>query len=142
MNTSLSPYLNFDGQCEEAMNFYQTVFGGKLEISRFSDYKMPTSPEWQNKVMHSTLKDGVVSFMASDAMQNMSLVKGNNVSLSVAGTDEPSLTKMFNDLSVGGQITMPLAKQVWGDIFGMLTDKFGMHWMFNIGMMGAEEKKA
>lgn len=136
MNTSqLSPYLHFNGNCEEAMNFYKSVLGGELEINRFSEFAspdMPVSEDQKNSVMHSTLKNDGLSFMASDGMRDHALAIGENVSISIAGTDEAKLTEYFNGLSAGGKVTMPLAKQVWGDSFGMFTDKFGIHWMINI----------
>lgn len=134
-DTQLSPYLHFNGNCEEAMNFYQSVLGGELEISRFGDYAstdMPVSEDQKNSIMHSTLKTNDFSFMASDGMRDHALAIGENISISIAGTDEAKLTKYFNGLSAGGKVTMPLSKQVWGDAFGMFTDKFGIHWMVNI----------
>jgi len=131
----LSPYLNFNGNCEEAMNFYKSVLGGELEISRFAEFDSPSMPvpeSQKNNVMHSTLKNGTLSFMASDGSQDNSVVFGNSVSMSIAGDDEAQLTGFFNGLGAGGMVTMPLEKQVWGDSFGMLTDKFGIHWMINI----------
>ena len=133
MNTSqIEPYLAFNGNCEEAMNFYKSVLGGELEVSHFSDYAKPgeKSPEG---VMHSSLKAGGLSFMASDGMPGKKVVFGDSVSMSIAGTDEPALTKIFNGLSKGGKVTIPLAKQMWGDVFGMFDDKFGIHWLVNIG---------
>ncbi len=136
MNTTqLSPYLHFNGNCEEAMNFYQSVLGGDLEINRFGDYAspdMPVSEDQKDSVMHSTLKTDEFSFMASDGMRDHALAIGENVSISIAGTDEAKHTGYFNGLSAGGKLTMPLSKQVWGDVFGMFTDKFGIHWMVNI----------
>lgn len=132
----LSPYLHFNGNCQEALEFYESVFGGELTISRFSDFPSPDGSEipsdYQDKVMHSTLAGEHVTFMASDAPPGMQGTVGDNVSLSLAGTDQAVLTKYFEGLSAGGTVTVPLSKQVWGDTFGMLTDKFGVHWMVNI----------
>lgn len=115
------------------MNFYKSVLGGTLDISRFSDMNDPSTPEdYKDKVIHATLTSGVLTFMASDTQPGKSVTFGDSVHLSLAGTDEASLTKYFNGLSEGGNVTMPLAKQFWGDTFGMLTDKFGIHWMVNI----------
>ncbi len=136
MSTSqLSPYLNFNGNCEEAMQFYQSVLGGELEINRFSDFAstdMPVSDAQKEKVMHASLKNDSLSFMASDGMPDRQVDFGNSVSISIAGTDEAQLTGFFTGLSTGGTVTIPLAKQVWGDSFGMFTDKFGIHWLVNI----------
>lgn len=127
----LQPYLNFQGNCEEAMNFYKSVFGGDLEISRFGDF--PNAPKgYENGVMHSTLKTSVITFMASDGMPGRDVVFGDSVNMSLAGDDAESLTKFFNGLAEGGMITVPLAMQMWGDTFGMLTDKFKINWLVNI----------
>jgi len=134
-STQLAPYLNFDGNCEEAMKFYQSILGGELEITRFSDFatpEMPVPDEQKDGVMHSTLTSGSLTFMASDGRPDKAVVFGDSVSLSLAGKDEESLTNYFNGLSAGGTVTMPLAKQAWNDTFGMLTDKFGIHWLVNI----------
>ena len=136
MNTSsLQPYLHFNGNCEEAMKFYQSVLGGELSISRFSDFGGPDSSVPQDKpegVMHSTLTGSELEFMASDGMPEKAVVIGDNISLSITGSDTEQLTSYFNSLSEGGEVTLPLAKQVWGDEFGMCTDKYGIHWMINI----------
>ena len=134
-DAQLQPYLNFNGNCEEAMKFYQSVLGGELQISRFADYESPEMPvqeDQRQKVMHSTLQNKGLTFMASDAMNERAASVGNNITLSVAGTETELLTKFFNGLSEGGTNITPLAQQVWGDTFGMFTDKFGINWMFNI----------
>jgi PhnB protein len=130
----LSPYLNFNGNCEEAMQFYNGIFGGKLDISRFGDFdsQMPVPDNYKTKVMHSYLGGEHVSFMASDSPPNVTPTVGNNVQLSISGGDGETLTKYFNALAEGGTITVALDKQAWGDTFGMLTDKFGIYWMVNI----------
>jgi PhnB protein len=129
----LSPYLNFDGNAREAMEFYHKALGGKLEIHPFSEYDMPGTPkELENKVMHAMIANDSLSFMASDRMPGPGYNQGNNFSMSIAGTDADRLRKFWESLSEGGEITMPMAKQVWGDEFGMFTDKFGVGWMINI----------
>ena len=118
------------------MKFYQSVLGGELEISRFSEFaspEMPVDDANKDKVMHATLKHDELSFMASDGADQHPSDSNTNISMSIAGTDEATLTKYFEGLSEGGTVTMPLAKQVWGDAFGMFTDKFGIKWMVNIG---------
>ena len=135
-NAYLSPYLNFNGTCAQAMTFYQKVLGGKLEMQKFGDTPMEMPAEHKNRIMHATLQNDTLSFMASDSMPGNEIVFGNNVHISIAGTDEALLKKIFDGLAEGGKVDMPLAKQFWGDTFGMLTDKFGIHWMINIGMGG------
>jgi PhnB protein len=114
---TLNPYLNFEGNCAEAMNFYQSVFGGNLEISRFSDFPNPSlTEEYKDKVMHGVLKSETITVMASDGMPGKKVVFGDSVNCSLAGEDGLSLTKFFNGLSEGGNVTIPLEKQVWGDL--------------------------
>ncbi|MFI5212602.1 MAG: VOC family protein [Candidatus Saccharimonadales bacterium] len=137
MNTSLlSPYLNFSGNCQQAMEFYQSVLGGELEINRFGDYaspEMPVSDAQTDKVMHATLSSDDLTFMASDGQEGRTVVFGDSVSLSISGTNEEKLTAFFNGLSADGIVTMPLMQVPWGAHFGMFTDKFGINWMINIG---------
>lgn len=132
MKLQLIPYLNFEGNCAEAMEFYHGVLGGELHVSTFGDSPVESKPEDKDRVMHATLQSDTFSLMASDAMPNGKVDFGNSVHLSIMGDDEPKLTELFDKLSVGGNVDMPLAKQFWGDTFGMFTDKYGMHWMFNI----------
>jgi PhnB protein len=134
MNTTLLPYLNFDGKTAEAMKFYQSIFGGELNMQTYGEAGMEEDPELGNRVIHADLRNDKFSIMASDThpehSQPMSL--GNNVHLSIIGSDKDRLTQYFHKLSEGGSIYMPLEKQFWGDIFGSLTDKFGINWMVNI----------
>ena len=132
-DTYLAPYLNFNGNCREAMEFYHGVMGGELELHTFDEYDMPNTPEdYKTKIMHSMIKNDSLTFMASDSPPGMDYKVGNHISLSLAGTDAEMLRKFWDGLSQGGQVTMPMEKQVWGDEFGMFTDKFGMSWMVNI----------
>lgn len=128
----LSPYLVFDGQCADAMKFYSSCMGGKLTMQKYGDTPMPCPESHKNMIMHASLENETLSFMACDGQPGRAVIKGDNVHLSVAGTDEARLQDMFKKLSAGGSVTMPLAKQFWGDTFGMFTDRFGIHWMFNI----------
>lgn len=117
------------------MQFYQSVLGGELHISRFSDFPEAAAavPEdYKNKAMHASLDNGMLSFMASDGKPGSKVMFGDSVHMSIAGKDTEKLTAYFNGLAAGGTITMPLDMQMWGDTFGMLTDKFGIHWMVNI----------
>ena len=135
---TLNPYLNFAGNTEEAFNFYKTFFGGDFlgEINRFKDTpdadKLPK--ENQNKVMHIALPIGKGNvLMATDALESMGhkLIPGNNFYLSLEAENKTEAEKLFNALSKGGTVTMPLADAFWGAYFGMLTDKFGINWMVN-----------
>jgi PhnB protein len=129
---TVEPYLFFNGNAKEAMEFYKTVFGGELDVSTMADSppeaQMPgTKP---TDVMHASLK-GPVNLMASDSSKASD--KMAKVELSLGGTDEVQMRKIFEGLAEGGEVRMPLEKQFWGDTFGMLTDKYGVDWMMNIG---------
>jgi PhnB protein len=142
--TTLLPYLNFNGNCKEAMEFYQSVFGGNLEISTFRDSHADEGldEDYKDKVMHSTLMGGPIEFMASDGMPGRDVIFGDSVQMSLSGFDDPTLTQYFNALSEGASGVMPLAPQVWGDKFGMLTDKFGIKWLVNISSADKLEQPA
>jgi PhnB protein len=131
----LNPYLSFKDNTKEAMEFYKSVFGGELRISTFKEFHATQDPSMENLIMHSSLdnKDGVM-FMASDTPQRMEFKPGNNFNMSLTGdpADEAKLRGYFEKLADGGTITMPLEKAIWGDIFGMCVDKFGVQWLVNI----------
>jgi PhnB protein len=131
----LNPYLSFKDNAREAMEFYQTVFGGKLDATTFKEFNAATDPSEENLIMHSTLEgDNGLTLMASDTPSRMEYKPGNNVSLSLSGEadDDEHLTGYFDKLADGGNVTMKLEKAMWGDKFGMVTDKYGMNWMVNI----------
>ncbi len=131
---TLNPYLNFDGNCEEAFEFYRSVFGGEfLGVMRFKDGPSAEAlPESEaEKVMHVALPIGECTIlMGSDRPAAMGpVVTGNNCHISITVNGEDEATRLFNGLSAGGQVTMPLQQAFWGSLFGMFTDKFGVHWM-------------
>ena len=126
----LNAYINFAGNAKEALEFYKSVFGGELELSPFGEM-VPSQAE---QIMHGVLKNEYFTLMASDTNMPESYKTGTNFNLSVIGEDEEELTSFFKSLSEGGKVTMPLSKQMWGDTFGMFTDKFGIDWMINIVM--------
>ncbi len=133
MQSKLNPYLNFRDNTREAMEFYRTVFGGKLQLSTFKDYHASQDPSEDNKIMHSVLEaENGILFMASDTPNGMEYRPGTNMSMSLTGDNEAELTGYFEKLSAGGMVTMPLGKASWGDSFGMCTDKFGVQWLVNI----------
>lgn len=133
---SLNPYLNFNGNTEEAFNFYKSVFGGEfLTLQRFKD-----TPEGdkvaeadRDKIMHVALPIGGNILMATDSLESMGqhLQAGNNISLSLDAASEEEADRLFQALSAGGKVDMALAKTFWGAYFGMLTDRFGIQWMVN-----------
>jgi len=133
----VNPYLTFNGNCEEAFNFYKSVFGGEFaHIGRFKDMpsETPLPEEVGNLIMHVSLPiSSETILMASDANEAFGQVAqaGTNVAISINTDSEEEATKLFNGLSAGGKVTMPLEKTFWGAFFGMFTDKFGIHWMVN-----------
>jgi len=134
----LNPYLNFDGNAEEAFNFYRSVFGGDFVggILRMSDMEGQSDnlpEEEKNRVMHIALKVGKSLLMASDILPSAGhrLVQGNNNYISLFPDSREEAERVFNALSEGGTIEMPLEDQFWGDYYGSFVDKFGIHWMIN-----------
>lgn len=133
MAIRLNPYLSFKDNAREAMEFYKTVFGGKLESNTFKEFEASQDPSEDNKIMHSMLHiDNGFVLMAADTPSRMEYRPGSNGTISLSGDDENTLRRYWEGLSKGGQIQYPLEKAPWGDTFGMLTDKFGVNWMVNI----------
>ena len=133
--TTINIYLNFNGNTEEAFNFYKTVLGGEIVmIQRFKDTPEAgqISPADGNKIMHMSMTVGKnMMFMATDSLESkgQKLVIGNNFHISVSTESEEETRKIFDGLSNGGKIDIPLDKMFWGAYFGMCTDKFGVQWM-------------
>jgi len=130
MATTLNPYLNFDGNTREAMEFYREVFGGELSIMTFGD--MGTDGPGADGVMHSSLSADGLALMASDLPPGQALEPGNNFGVSLSGDDEAELMGYWDKLSAGGTVTVPMEKQMWGDAFGMCVDRYGTSWLVNI----------
>ncbi len=135
---TVNPYLTFNGTCEEAFNFYKSVFGGEfMFIGRFKD--MPATPGQElpegsgDKIMHVSLPISSETILyGSDANPAMGRVTiGQHISLSVGAQSKDEANKIFNGLAAGGNITMPIGDTFWGAYFGMLVDKFGIIWMVN-----------
>jgi PhnB protein len=132
MTSRLNPYISFDNNAREALEFYQSVFGGTLTIHTFGDFGQADTP-LANNVMHGMLEtDNGYTIMAADTMPQMNRSVGNNITVSVSGDDLDQLTAYWVSLSDGGSIQVEFDKQMWGDIFGMCTDKFGIDWMVNV----------
>ncbi|NLY23535.1 MAG: VOC family protein [Bacteroidales bacterium] len=137
----LNPYLNFDGTCEEAFNFYKTVFGGEFKggITKMKDLEennlegMTITEEDREKVMHVCLPIGDELLMGSDVMcEQRSLFKtGNNNYISVFPDSREEADRLFNELSAGGEVEMPMEDVFWGDYFGSFKDKYDIYWMIN-----------
>lgn len=133
---TINPYLLFNGNAEEAFNFYRSVFGGEfITLQRFKETPEADNvpPGDQDKIMHIALPIGQNVLMASDALESTgrTVTTGNNFSISVNAESEEEAEKFFNGLSAGGRANMPLEKTFWGAYFGMLTDRFDINWMIS-----------
>jgi PhnB protein len=137
MTTRLNPYLNFRDTTRQAMEFYQTVFGGNLDMRTFKEFSASPDPSEDEKIMHSMLEaeNGIV-FMASDTPNSMDYTPGNQMNMSLSGANESELRSYYEKLSEGGTVVLPMEKAPWGDIFGMCKDKFGVTWLVNISQQG------
>lgn len=133
MATRLNPYITFGDNAREAMTYYQQVLGGSLELHTFGEYGAGQE-SFADLVMHGLLEteDGL-TLMGADSPPGMSRTVGNNVTISLSGDDEAVLRERFEKLAEGGSIDVPLERQMWGDVFGQLTDRFGIGWLVNIG---------
>ncbi|QGN48703.1 VOC family protein [Micromonospora sp. WMMD558] len=132
MQTKLNPYLNFPGTARQAMDFYQSVFGGSLNQSTFGEFGND-DPALKDKIMHAMLEaSNGITLMASDIAPGMEHQPGTNIAISLSGDDGDELRGYWNKLSASGTVTMPLEKQVWGDEYGMCVDGFSIGWMVNI----------
>jgi PhnB protein len=132
MASKLNPYIAFDGTARQAMEFYQEVFGGDLRVSTFGEFGQQDSPD-ADKVMHAQLDtDRGFTLMGADTPAGMQRNPGDTITVSLSGEDADELRGYWDKLSDGGTVTMPLEKQMWGDEFGMCTDRFGVPWMVDI----------
>jgi PhnB protein len=133
MASRLNPYISFDGNAREAMEFYKQVLGGELTINTFGEFGAPDGPGADN-VMHAQLESpSGFTLMASDTPPGMEYKPGDNISISLSGDDADELRGYWDKLSGNGTVTMPLEKQMWGDEFGSCVDQFGITWLVNIG---------
>jgi PhnB protein len=133
VTTRLNPYLSFDGNAREAIEFYKDVFGGELQLNTVGEFGDASAPG-ADRVMHAWLKSpSGYDLMVSDIQPGMEYQPGNNISLSLSGDDGDELRGYWENLSAGGTVTVPLEKQMWGDEFGACIDKFGISWLVNIG---------
>ena len=137
MQTKLNPYLNFRDNTREAMEFYRSVFGGQLTLSTFEEFNASEDPSEADKIMHAVLEaENGIAFMAADTPNRMEYRPGTNFNMSLSGDDEAELRGYFEKLSEGGRVIMPLERAAWGDVFGMVVDRFGVQWLMNISGQG------
>jgi PhnB protein len=130
MASRLNPYISFDGNAREAMEFYKDVFGGELNVNTFGEFGQQEMPD---KIMHSQLEtDRGFTLMASDTPPHVEYNPGTNMAISLSGDDGDVLRGYWEKLSGGGTVTVPMEKQAWGDEFGMCVDRFGIGWLVNV----------
>jgi PhnB protein len=131
MASRLNPYLTFDGNAREAMEFYKDVFGGDLRLNTFGEYGMEGAGA--DGIMHAQLETpSGFTLMASDTGPGMQRTQGDSITVSLSGDDGDELRGYWDRLSAGGQVTMPFEKQMWGDEFGMCVDRYGVPWMVDV----------
>jgi PhnB protein len=130
---TINAYLAFDGNCREAMTFYRDCLGGELSLMTVGESQVAAQmpKETQGSIMHAALTKAGLTLMASDTMGNFALVRGNTVSLMLYCQTEEEIRASFSKLSVGGTVNTELKEEFWGSIYGDITDKFGIRWMFN-----------
>ena len=133
MKSALNAYLSFKDNARDAMQFYQSVFGGKLVMNTFKEFHATENPAEEDLIMHAMLEaENGITFMGSDTPSYMPYESGARISLALNGDNAEQLKGYFEKLSEGGTVTMPLGKAPWGAYYGALTDKFGINWMVNI----------
>ncbi|HWC81158.1 MAG TPA: VOC family protein [Pseudonocardiaceae bacterium] len=133
MASRLNPYLSFGDDARPAMEFYHSVFGGTLVLNTFGDLHAAQEPAENDLIMHGMLETtSGFTLMGSDTSTRVQRTVGNNITISLSGDDGEELRGYWTKLSEGGEVTMELQKQMWGDEFGMCTDKFGIGWMVDI----------
>jgi PhnB protein len=132
MASRLNPYISFGGDARQAMEFYKEVFGGTLVLNTFGEFGQQNAPQ-ADQIMHAMLETpSGFTLMASDTPPGMNVTRGDNICVSLSGDDAAALRGHWEKLSAGGSVSVPLEKQMWGDVFGMCTDRFGIPWMVNI----------
>ncbi len=138
MASRLNPYLNFNGNARQAMEFYASVFGGHLTLSTFADFGAKDSPD-ADRIMHGMLEtEGGYTIMAADVTSDMEYHAPAGFSVSLSGDDAEALRSYWQKLSAGGTTMMPMQKQAWGDEFGMCVDQFGVSWLVDIAQAAAQ----
>jgi len=132
MASRLNPYISFAGDARQAMEFYESVFGGTLTLNTFGEFNPPDSPD-ADKIMHGMLDtDSGFTLMGADTPPGTEHHPGDNIAVSLSGNDTDELRGYWQKLSDGGTVSVPLERQMWGDEFGACVDQFGISWMVNI----------
>ena len=131
--TGITPHITFQGNCEEVLNYYQEKFSGEIsKLNRYKGSPVEVPEDYQNKIMHAEFRFGSNMFIAADMMPGAEYIHGNNIQFSVdcKGIDEAK--QYFDSLAQDGKVLMEMQETFWGALFGMLEDKYGFQWMFNI----------
>ncbi|MFF5185281.1 VOC family protein [Streptomyces sp. NPDC000345] len=132
MASRLNPYLSFDGDARAALEHYKEVFGGTLTLNTYGDFGQADSP-MADRIMHGMLETpSGFTLMGADSPPGTEVGPDRGFSVSLSGDDDAELRGYWEKLSAGGSVSVPLDKQMWGDVFGMCTDRFGIPWMVNI----------
>lgn len=133
MKQAIRPYLHFDENCKEAMQFYRSIFGGQLDMMQIKDApdREQFPKDIDHQIMHASLRNDDFVLMASDMCGQGSLNQGNSMQLSLNCSDEKEINQLYQKLSEGGKITQELNEVFWGGLFAMVTDKFGVRWMLS-----------
>ncbi len=133
MASRLNPYISFDGNAKQAMEFYEQVFGGTLTLNTYGDIDQSGQAPNPDAIMHAMLEStSGYTIMGSDNPPGQPFNPGDNITVSLSGDDVDELRGYWDKLSDGGTVNVPLEKQMWGDEFGMCVDRFGVGWMVNI----------
>ena len=133
MASRLNPYLSFTDNAREALEFYREVFGGTVTLGTYGEMGAASTSDYTDRIMHGILEtDAGFTLMGADIPPQMQFQPGNTMSISLSGDDEAEMRGYWDKLSPEGQVAVPLEKQMWGDEFGMCTDRFGVTWMVNI----------
>ena len=132
MSSRLNPYISFSGNARQAIEYYHGVFGGQLALSTYGETGAEGTP-FADQIMHGMLEpDKGFTLMCADSPPGSELKAGNNMAVSLSGDDSDDLRAYWEKLSDGGTVEVALERQMWGDVFGMCTDRFGVNWMVNI----------
>ena len=132
MASRLNPYIGFKGTARQAMEFYRSVFGGTLRLNTYGEFGQAESAD-ADKIMHGMLEtERGFTIMGSDIPPGMPYTPGSAITVSLSGDDDAELRGYWAKLTDGGTVSVPLEKQMWGDVFGACEDRFGISWMVNI----------
>jgi PhnB protein len=128
----ITPYLSFDGNAKQALEFYKEVLGAEIiGLQTFGEADYPTPPEADNRVMHAKLSKGDISLMFSDTFPGQSVVVGSNITLTLEPESEEEIQSLYDSLSKGGKALMELEDTFWGAKYGRVQDQFGIIWELN-----------